>query len=451
MASKRKLDYCRPITRAMTKAARKNTSSPAKPVAPMTGAHVHIPHHVMLEVFSFLEPRAIVRARTVARAFARDAPALIRSLQCSAQLKFPQPTEMDLFPRMEKVEVRGDHVVVKQAAPGLARCGSLRSLTIACHLPQQSPLPGDVTTTLFGLQLSDLDIQKIWMDIPPALNMTAWRTLRSLVLRDAGLSDTSLVNIITSMPCGAELPLRHLDLSRNQIGQMEGIGPLAEALHSFPELDILELTANRITDSAARRLLSTLLNGACPRLTQLELSLNFLHDECMDYLAKGVTRDDHGLRELRKLCIGGRFMPSDGAKDFRSLSRSIAAGCLPKLHYFHVQGDLTPASVGPFLGELRSGVCPMLKIVKMERSTRFPADDDSGQVEGAILNMRDFVMSKPSVPFLSELHVLGMHLGRGLETGWAEEEARTFYRAEHMSTFHRLASAGATRGVMIFV
>lgn len=435
----------------MTKAARKNIPAPAEAAVPATSANVHIPHHVMLEVFSFLEPRAIVRARTVARAFARDAPALVSSLQCSALLRFPQPTEMDLFPRMEKVVVRGDNIVVQQAAPGLARCGSLRSLTIACHLPQQSPLPGDVTTTLFGLQLSDLDIQKIWMAIPPAVNMTAWRTLRSLVLRDAGLSDVSLVNIVRSLPSGVALPLQHLDLSRNPLGEMEGMGPLAEALHSFPDLDVLELTANRITDSAARRLISTLLNGACPRLTQLELSLNFLGDECMDFLAKGVTRDGHGLRGLRKLGIGGRFMPSQGAKNFQSLCRSIAAGCLPVLYYFHVQGDLAPASVGPVLGELRSGVCPMLQVVKVERSTRFPADDDAGQVEEAILNMREFVISKSNTPFLGELHVLGMNLGRGLETGWAPEEARTFYRAANMSSFHRLAAAGAQRGVMIFV
>ena len=144
-------------------------------------------------------------------------------------------------------------------------------------------------------------------------------------------------------------------------------------------------------------------------------------------------------------------MPSNGAKDFQSLCRSISAGCLPDLYYFHVQGDLAPASVGPILGELRAGVCPMLKVVKVERSTRFPADDNSDQVEEAILNMRDFVISKTSIPSLRELHVLGMNLGRGLETGWAPEEARTFYRAANVSSFHRLAAAGAQRGVMIFV
>lgn len=449
MASKRvrKCKKCRP---ARTRAQRAAARSEASVAAPATSAtHVQLPHHVVLEVFSYLKSRAIVRARGVARVFTRDAPALIDSLECSAGLRFPSATEMHLFPRIEEVVVKGDNDVMEQASPGLARCASLRRLSIVCQFPQQSPLPGGVTTILCGLQLSDLDIRKMRIDIPSSLAMPAWRTLRLLILRDAMITDKSLTTLVGSLP-GTELPLRHLDLSRNPLGEMKGMQPLAEAIVSFPHLDILELTADRITDCGARRLLDALLQGACPYLSQLEMSLNYLGNECIDFLANGLRREDHGLQKLRKIGIGGRFMSAQGVTNFTCLGRSLAAGCIPIVNYFHVQGDVGPASVGPVLRELRSGACPKLAVVKMERSTRFPPEDDDDAVEDAIESMWELVTSS-SAPALAEVHILGMNLGKGLETGWAPEDSRTFYRATSMSSFHRLAAAGAERGVMIFV
>lgn len=450
MASKRvrKCRKCRPARTRAQRAAGRSEASVAAPATPAT--HVQLPHHVVLEVFSYLQPRAIVRARSVARVFVRDAPALVTSLECSARLRFPLATEMHLFPRMEEAAINGDIEVVEQASPGLARCGALRRLMIVCELPQQSPLPKDVTTILCGLQLSDLDIRKMRIQIPFSLAMPAWSTLRLLVLREVGISDKYLTNLVGSLP-GTMLPLRHLDLSRNPLGEMEGMQPLAEAMSCFPDLDILELTADRVTDCGAKRLLGALLKGACPRLSQLELSLNFLGNECIDFLAEGLRREGHGLQGLRKIGIGGRFMSSQGVTNFACLGRSLAAaGCLPVVNYFHVQGDVAPASVGPVLRELKSGACPKLAVVKMERSTRFPPEEDSEAVEDAIESMWELVTSS-SAPELQEVHILGMNLGKGLETGWAPEDSRTFYRATSMSSFHRLAAAGAERGVMIFV
>lgn len=422
---------------------------PVAPAALRSGPAVHLPHHVILDVISYLESREIVRTRNVARAFMSDAPALVDSIRCLGRQKFPTATSMNLFPRMAEVHLDGDTSLVEQAAPALVRCSALRRLTIARVLPQLNPLTSETTALLCGLQLSELDIRRVRIEVPPGLTVSAWCTLDTLVLREAGISDVSLSNLFSSS-VGKVLPLRHLDLSRNLFGEFQGMGALADALKSFPNLESLELTADRITDIGAKLLLATLLEGSCLCLNMLELSLNFLGDDAIDFLAEGLGREGHGLRSLQRLGFGGRFVPSQGLSNFNSLGRSLANGTLPQLEFLHLQGDVSPADVGPLFRELRLGACPKLSTIKVERSTRYHPEDDPVAVEDTIESMLELVTSS-GAPMLKEVHVLGMNLGKGLETGWAPEENTAFYRATNMSSFHRLAAAGSRRGVMIFV
>lgn len=408
---------------------------------------MNLPHHIVLEVLSFLDTRAIVRAREVARAFVWDAPSLIDTLQFASGETFPAATQMDIFSRVTEVRLDGDPSLVKDAAAGLPGCASLRRLCISRCVPQQAPLSDAATESLCALPISDLDLCRVRIAVPAGLVMPAWRTLKRLVVRDAFMCDESLANLFSSLPEGP-LPLRHLDLSRNLFGQMSGMRPLSEALKSFPELESLELTADRITSDGAKHILGALLDGACPKLQSLEMSLNFLCDSVMGFLAKGVGREGHGLRSLQKMGIGGRFSAGDGVTTFKSLACALAAGGMPNLSFLHVQGDVGPPQVRPLLRELKIGACPELSIVKVERSTRFRLEDDVESTEDAVESMLELVTCS-CVPRLREVHVLGMDLGKGLE--WAEEERKRFYRAKNKSSFHRLALAGANRGVMIFV
>lgn len=411
---------------------------------------IRLPHQILLEVLSYLESREIVRARSVARAFMSDAPALVDSLRCWAGQRFPTASSMDLFPRITEVHLNGDINLINQAAPGLVRCGALRRLTIlGSNIPQQDPLPGETTAILCGLQLSELDIRRVRIEVPTGLIMNAWHSLDSLVLREVGINDSSIASLFANL-AGETLPLRRLDLSRNLFGDGDGTYLMSEALRAFPHLETLELTADRISDSVAQQILGTLLDGSCPCLKLLELSLNFLGNNAINFLAEGLKREGHGLSSLERLGFGGRFMPTQGRSHFNSLGRSLAAGGLPLLKFLHLQGDVSLAEVGPLLRELRSGVIPNLAIVKVERSTRFPPEDDPSAVEDTIQSMLELVMCL-NMPVLKEVHVLGMNLGKGLETGWAPEEKTAFYRATNMSSFHRLAAAGSLRGVMIFV
>lgn len=419
------------------------------PATNAVNSSANLPHQVVLEVMSYLEPREIVRARCVARAFMSDAPALINSLRCWKGQSFPTVTSMDLFPRMAEVHLNGDVKLVEHAAPGLARCGALRRLIITRLLPQQDPLPPETTAILCGLRLSRLDIQRVRIEVPAGLTVSAWRTLDTMVLREAGLSDKSLVNMFSPL-VGKVLPLRSLDLSRNVFGDDEGMRVMSEALGAFPDLESLELTADRIYDAGARRILSVLLSGSCPHLRLLELSLNFLGNDSIDFLAEGLKRETHGLKSLERLGFGGRFMPGQGISYFESLGTSIAAGALAGLHFLHLQGDVSPAEVTPLLRELRSGLCPELSIIKVERSTRFFPNYNAEAVEETVQAMLELVTCS-GFPALKEVHVLGMNLGKGLETGWAPEEGTTFYRVTNMSSFHRLAAEGSRRGVMVFV
>lgn len=408
---------------------------------------VILPHHILLEVLSFLETRAIVRARGVARAFVRDAPLMVKSLQFASGDKFPAASQMHLFSRVAEVHLDGDTELVQDAAVGLPWCAALRRLRITRKVPQQTPLSGAATASLCGLQVWDIEVCRVRLAVPMGLAMPAWRTLGRLVLRDAFICDESLANLMRSLPRGP-LPLRGLDLSRNPFGEMAGMNPMADALTTFPELASLELTADRISSDGAKRVLGALLDGACAKLVSLEMSLNFLDDGVMDFLAIGLERDGHGLQSLQKLGIGGRFSADEGVTNFETLARGLAAGGLPQLNFLHVQGDVGPPEVGPLLREFKRGACSELAIVKVERSTRFHPAEDADSTEDAVQSMWELVTC-PCVPRLREVHVLGMNLGKGLE--WAQEERTAFYRARNESSFHRLALAGANRGVMIFV
>ena len=401
----------------------------------------------MLEVLSFLETREIVCARSVGKSFVRDAPLLINKLQFITGQRFPAATQMNLFSRVTEVRLDGDHSLMQDAAEGLPGCVSLRRLHVFRSVPLQTPLSEVATARLLALPLTDLDMRRVRIPIPAQLVMPAWRTLRRLVVRDAYIYDESLANLIASMPAGP-LPLRHLDLSRNPFGQMKGVRALSAALPSFPELESLQLTADRITNNGATHLLGALLDGACPKLSSLDMSLNFLHDDVMDVLAEGLGRKGHGLQHLEKLGIGGRFSTENGVTTFESLARALSAGGLPLLSFLHVQGDVSPPEVGPLLRRFKLGACPNLSVVKVERSTRLHPPEDRESTEDAVESMWELVTCS-SVPHLEEVHVLGMNLGNGLE--WAEEERTAFYRARNESSFHRLALAGANRGGMIFV
>lgn len=421
----------------------RSSSSRAPP-----GHDVDLPHHIMLEVLSFLETREIVCARSVGKSFVRDAPLLINKLQFITGQSFPAATQMNAFSRVTEVSLDGDDNLMQDAAEGLPGCFSLRRLHVSRSDPlQQPPLSEVATARLFALPLTDLDMSRVRIAIPAQLVMPAWRTLRRLVVRDAYICDDSLVNLVASMPAGP-LPLRHLDLSRNPFGQMKGMRALSAALPSFPELESLQLTADRVTSNGATHLLGALLDGACPKLSSLDMSLNFLRDDVMDVLAEGLCRDGHGLQHLEKLGIGGRFSTEKGVTTFESLARALAAGGLPLLSFLHVQGDVSPPEVGPLLRRFKLGACPNLSVVKVERSTRLHPPEDRESTEDAVESMWELVTCT-SVPKLEEVHVLGMNLGNGLE--WAEEERTAFYRARNESSFHRLALAGANRGVMIFV
>lgn len=416
------------------------------------GHVVSLPHHIVLDIFSFLETREIVRTRQVAQAFKRDAPSLIENLHFTSRQSLPAATQVDLFTRVTEVSLDGGKDLVDKAAMSFSGCASLSRLRVSgssshSTLLQQELLSDDATAKICGLPLTDLDMRGVRIEIPTGgLAKPAWLNLERLVMRDSCLNDSSVANMFASMPKGP-LPLRHLDLSRNFFGELESMRPLSEALASFPELESLKLTSDRITSAGAKFVLGALLGGACPKLSLLDMSLNFLDDAVVDFLADGVGRQGHGLLSLEELCIGGRFTPEEGVTTFDSLGRAVAAGGLPLLSLLHLQGDVGPPQVSRFLRRLRTGACPNLSVLKVERSTQFlPEEDDS--TEDAVESMWELLMC-PHVPSLEEVHVLGMGLGKGMER--AEEERTEFYRASDASSFHRLALAGSERGVVIYV
>lgn len=403
----------------------------------------------MLEVLTFLDARTIVRSRGVSRALRADAPALIDMLEFDKGQKFPSLTRIRVYSKVREVRLEGDNRLVYAAAAALRGASSLHRLAISRtpSLEQKTSLSKTATKNLCTLPLGEFEMRRVEIEFRRQLRMPAWQTLEKLVIREGFLCDSSIINLVASIPAGP-LPLRHLDLSRNLFGHEDAVRPLAETLRSFAEMETLELTADRISGDGAKLILRELLDGACPRLTTLDLSLNFLHDGAMDYLADRIGRAGHGLQNLGKLGIGGRFSPDETVTSFESISVALAVGGLPMLNFLHLQGDVGPPQVGPLLRKFKLGGCPNLAVVKIERSVLFHPAEDPDSTEDAVSSMLELVTSS-CAPCLREVHVLGMNLGKGLE--WAEEERMTFYRAGNESTFHRLALAGASRGVMIYV
>lgn len=447
MASRR---VCPKARRSCRAGLRSSTPIEAPPIEAIEeGVRVNLPHHIILEALTFLDARTIVRARGVSRAFRADAPMLIDTLEFGKGQNFPSLTRMRVYSKVKEVHLEGHNSLVYAAAAGLRGASSLRRLVISRtpSLVQKTPLSKTATKNLCALPLVEFDMRRVEIEIPSQLRMPAWPTLEKLVIREGFLCDDSIINLVASIPAGP-LPLRHLDLSRNHFGDETAMQPLAEALRLFPEMETLELTADRISSDGAKIVLRELLDGACPRLASLDLSLNFLHDGILDHLADGLGRAGHGLQNLEKLGIGGRFSPDETVTCFASIARALSAGGLPLLSFLHLQGDVGPPQVGPLLREFKLGGCPNLAVVKMERSVRFHPAEDADSTEDAVSSMLELVTSS-CAPLLREVHVLGMNLGKGLE--WAEEERTAFYRAGNESSFHRLALAGAKRGVMIYV
>eukprot|EP00903_Cladosiphon_okamuranus_P012062 g11324.t1 len=411
----------------------------------------HLPHHIMLEVLSFLDAGTIVRSRGVSRSFRADAPMLVSTLKFGKDQKFPSIKTVSLYSNVEEIRLEGHNRLVNNAAAWLRGASSLRRLDISRppSLEQKTPLSKTAVKKLFALPLVEFEMRGVEFQIPPHLRMPFWGTLEKLVIRDGYLCDSSIINLVACIPAGS-LPLRHLDLSRNLFGLDNAMRPLAQALRSFPEMETLELAADRIEGDGAELIMRELLDGACPRLRTLDLSLNFLRDGVLDYLAGGIGRTGHGLQNLRKLAIGGRVCPDETVTCLESVARALAAGGLPLLDFLHLQGDLGLPQVSPLLRNLKLGGCPNLAVVKIEQSAPLglgPAEHPDSN-EDAIGSMHELVTSSRT-PRLRELHVLGMSLGKGLE--WAEEKRMKFYRAGSESSFHRLAVAGAARGVTIYV
>lgn len=420
-----------------------------EPAKDLPTCDIDLPHHIVLQVLSFLETRAIVKGRRLSRAFRTDAPTLIDMLQFDAGQRFPSSTGMKVFSKVKEVRINGDSSLVHAAAAGLQGASSLRRLVICLGetMAQTFPLSTTATKLLGGLPLGEMEIQWIQLEFPPQLRMSAWQTLEKLVIRECFMSDASLINLVTSIPEGA-LPLRHLDLSRNLFGLQTAMKSLAQALSSFPEMETLELAAARITAEGAKLIIRELVDGACRKLKLLELSLNFLDNTVLSYLESGLGRAGHGLQNLGKLGIGGRFSTEDSMTSFEPIARTLAAGNLPSLDFLHLQGDVGPPEVGPLLQKLKLGACPNLAVVKVERSTRFHPAEDRDSTEEAVRSMLELVDSL-CTPRLREVHVLGMNLSKELERGG--DKRSTYYRAKNESSFHRLAMAAGKRGVQVFV
>ncbi|CAM9279038.1 unnamed protein product, partial [Ascophyllum nodosum] len=389
-----------------------NTACQNRSSSRPTACDVILPHHIMLEVLSFHDVWAIIRARSISRSFASDAPGLVTELVFSSRHKFPRANQMHLFPSVTGIDLDGDKNLLQDAVVGLPWCTSLRRLRISCDIPQPTALSSATVASLCAIPVSELEIMRLQVEMPVGLAMPAWRTLQRLVLQNALIRDDSLANLVKSLPRGP-LPLLALDLSRNPFGKtIEGMQSFASALATFPELRSLELTVDHIAADGAKLLLGALLDGACPKLGLLEMSLNFLDNGVIDFLAAGLARGSHGLRSLHRLGIGGRFSADESVTTFESLSRSLKVSGLPLLSYLHVQGDLGTHDVGPLLRVFQRGVCPHISVVKVERSTRFFPVEDANSIEDAVQSMLELVTCF-SVCRLREVHVLGMNLVSG--------------------------------------
>ncbi|CAN0258302.1 unnamed protein product [Ectocarpus sp. 6 AP-2014] len=416
------------------------------------GCDADLPHHVVLEIVSFLDTRSIVSGRCLSRAFSSDARALVKTLDFHMGQQSPSAETIKLFPEVRQVNLDGNRDLVHAVVAGLRGWGSSLRLDVSLHdsVPQkEEPLSKTATTDLCALPLTELDMMEVVVEFPPLLPMNAWRTLQRLVIRDAFLGDESLESLSKSIPEGA-LPLRHLDLSRNLFGGYDAVLPFADALRSCPDLEWLELSACRICRGSGDRIVRTLLEGACPKLRTLDLSLNFFTNGLLASLCEGLGAPGHGLLNLRKLGFGSRVTGDEMITCFEKVGKALAAGGLPKLDFLHLQGDVGPRQVSPVLSRLKGGACPMLAMVKLERSLRSTLGEDEFGAEDAAQSMFNLVVSG-HIPHLREVHALGMALNEGMEKANEAGRDSAFYRARNQSTWHHLAVEGKARGVQVFV
>ncbi|CAM9914605.1 unnamed protein product [Ectocarpus fasciculatus] len=415
------------------------------------GCDAGLPHHVMLEIVSFLDTRSIVRGRCLSRAFNSDAPALVKTLDFSMGQQSPSAETIKLFSEVRQVNLNGNRDLVHAVVEGLRGWGSSLRLGVSRHRSikeQEEPLSKAATTALCALPLTELDMNRVVVEFPRLLRMHAWRTLRRLVIRDGLLEDGSLESLFKSIPEGP-LPLRHLDLSRNLHGGYDAVSPFADALRSFPDLECLELSACRIVHNSGNLIVRTLLEGACPELKALNLSLNFFTDGLLEFLCEGLGKPGHGLLNLQKLGFGSRVTGDEMITCFDSIGEALAAGGLPKLDFLLLQGDVRPTEVSEVLSLLSGAGCPMLEVVKLERSPRSSHGEDEYAAEEVAQCLFQLVLSDH--PHLREVHVLGMALHEGMDKDQEAGRASAFYRATNDSTWHDLAVASQARGIQVFV
>lgn len=421
------------------------------------GCDADLPQHLMLEIVSFLDTRSIVSGRCLSRAFRSDAPALVKTLDFCIGQQSPPAETIKLFTGVRQVNLDGNRDLVHAVVAGLRGWGSSLRLGVSLHdsvAQKEEPLSRAAATELFALPLTELDMKDVVVEFRGAHKMHAWRTLQRLVIRDGFLDELSLCCLSNSISDEGPLPLRHLDLSRNLFGGGYAASAFATTLlWSFPDLEWLELMACRIESAQGCCIVRHLLKGACPKLRTLDLSLNFFTNLDLAFLREGLGKPGHGLLNLRKLAFGSRVVYDDGLDEmitcFDPVCEALAAGGLPKLDFLHLQGDVGPRQVPQPLGLLRGGACPMLAVVKLERSPLSRLGEDVLGAENAAQSMFDLVNSD-HVPHLREVHVLGMALHEGMEKA-NEEGVAAFYRAKDESTLHHLAVAGKARGVQVFV
>jgi Ran GTPase-activating protein (RanGAP) involved in mRNA processing and transport len=97
------------------------------------------------------------------------------------------------------------------------------------------------------------------------------RTLRHLSLAENHLSRSGMAVVVAALPTLPQLDV--LDLHRNAISDVEATA-LATALHSMPQLTTLNLYVNLIGAAGATALAAAFASGATPRLTTLSIHGN---------------------------------------------------------------------------------------------------------------------------------------------------------------------------------
>ncbi|CAN0004007.1 unnamed protein product [Discosporangium mesarthrocarpum] len=412
-----------------------------------------LPHNVIVEVLSFLEPREIARARAMGKSFRHKLTGLVNSLSASSASELPSAANMKIFERLETITLEGDHNLVRDAMPALTSCSSLRKVVVVAPRHRDmsrwvDPQRRQSASGLLQLSLVEIKYCRVAFGIPLAGVMPAWYTLQALVLSRACIDDGNLVDLFSTIPFKRALPLKHLDLSFNKI--CTSLSSLCDLLQggAFPRLDSLDLSGNAICDDEAILLVSALCKGSCERLSRLGMAGTLISTPTFNCLARGISRKGHGLEKLEKLTCGERGIM--GKVDCSSLGQALAAGGLPNLRHFHVQCDFFAEGEGALLQDLGSGACRELVIVKIERPELVtPHMVPSRPSKKTLLNMYNFMKAHSFTPHLEELHILG--------TGWLQWFTRIkivedkFVYSSHDCMFDFVLSAGRSRGVRMFI